>query len=185
MKRIFDLVATFFGFLILFPVIILTALMVVSKLGLPVFFKQFRPGLNGKLFSMYKFRTMSNEYDIEGKLLSDELRLTKFGKFLRSSSLDEIPELWNVIKGDMSLVGPRPNVKPETDLYTNIEKGLLLVRPGITDFSSIVFSDEGDILEGSVDPDLTYNQIIRPWKSRLAIFYTKNSNMIIDIKIIS
>ena len=108
MKRIFDLVVTFFGLLILLPLIVLIALMVRGALGSPIFFKQERPGLNGDIFNMYKFRTMTNECDKNGALKSDGVRLTEFGKFLRSTSLDELPGLWNVLKGDMSLVGPRP-----------------------------------------------------------------------------
>jgi lipopolysaccharide/colanic/teichoic acid biosynthesis glycosyltransferase len=101
----------------------------------------------------------------------DDPRITSLGKFIRRFKLDEIPQLWNVLKGEMSLVGPRPNVERETVLYTQDEKRLLRVRPGITDLASIVFADEGDILEGSTDPDLKYNQVIRPWKSRLGLLY--------------
>ena len=108
MKRVFDLVITFIGLLLLVPVIILVAVLVRLKLGPVIFFKQVRPGLNGDIFNMYKFRSMTNECDKNGNLLSDEARLTKFGNFLRSTSLDELPGLWNVLKGDMSLVGPRP-----------------------------------------------------------------------------
>ena len=114
---------------------------------------------------------------------SNDSRITKLGSYLRKFKLDEIPQLINVLFGQMSLVGPRPNVKRETDMYTNEEKLILNIRPGITDFS-IVFSDEGEILKGSKDPDLDYNKLIRPWKSRLAIFYIKNSTILIDIKII-
>jgi len=101
----------------------------------------------------------------------DDPRITSLGRFIRRFKLDEIPQLWNVLRGEMSLVGPRPNVQRETVLYTADEKRLLSVRPGITDLASIVFADEGEILEGSDDPDLRYNQIIRPWKSRLGLLY--------------
>ena len=107
-KRIFDIILTLIGVLFLFPVILLTAFMVKIKLGSPLFFKQERPGLKGKPFFIYKYRTMTIEYDKNGALLADKDRLTNFGKFLRSSSLDELPGLWSVLKGDMSLVGPRP-----------------------------------------------------------------------------
>ena len=110
MKRIFDLVVTFFGLLILLPLIVLIALIVRGALGSPIFFKQARPGLNGELFNMYKFRSMTNECDKDGNLLNDEVRLTEFDKFLRSTGLDELPGLWNVLKGDMSLVGTSPLV---------------------------------------------------------------------------
>jgi lipopolysaccharide/colanic/teichoic acid biosynthesis glycosyltransferase len=105
---------------------------------------------------------------------------------VRRAKLDEITQLWNVLVGHMSLVGPRPNVKRETDLYTVDERRLLNVRPGITDLASIVFSDEGDILRGSADPDLRYNQVIRPWKSRLALLYVDSvASVVLDLRIIA
>ena len=109
-KRLFDLISSFVGLLFLLPVIVLIVLLVRLKIGSPIFFKQARPGLNGNLFNMYKLRSMTSECDKDGNLLSDEVRLTKFGKFLRSTSLDELPGLWNVLKGDMSLVGASPLV---------------------------------------------------------------------------
>jgi len=115
---------------------------------------------------------------------SNDKRITGVGTFIRRYKLDELSQLWNVLIGDMSLVGPRPNVKRETDLYTNEEKKLLTVRPGITDFSSIVFSDEGDILKDEKDPDIAYNQLIRPGKSMLGIFYIEKRSFIVDIKLI-
>jgi Sugar transferases involved in lipopolysaccharide synthesis len=115
---------------------------------------------------------------------SDDARITKVGSLIRKYKLDELTQLWNVLLGDMSLVGPRPNVQRDVNLYSDIEKKLLTVRPGITDFSSIVFSDEGDILEGESDPDLAYNQLIRPWKSRLGILYIENRNTFLDFRLI-
>ena len=97
--------------------------------------------------------------------------------------MDEVPQLWNVLIGDMSLVGPRPNVKRETDLYTYEEKRLLSVRPGITDFASIVFADEGEVLAGKLDPDLAYNQLIRPYKSRLGLFYIEQKSVFLDMEL--
>ena len=115
---------------------------------------------------------------------ANDSRITLIGKFIRKFKLDEISQLWNVLLGDMSLVGPRPNVKTETDIYTDEENLLLSVKPGITDFSSIVFSDEGDILADKIDPDLSYNQLIRPWKSRLGLIYIKNQSLLLDIELI-
>tara|TARA_B110000211_G_C14086039_1_gene556747 strand:- start:3145 stop:3699 length:555 start_codon:yes stop_codon:yes gene_type:complete len=115
---------------------------------------------------------------------SSDTRITPVGHFIRNYKLDELTQLWNVLLGDMSLVGPRPNVITETDLYTNDEKKLLSVRPGITDFSSIVFSDEGDLLKDKEDPDLAYNQLIRPWKSRLGLVYIEHQSVFLDLKII-
>jgi lipopolysaccharide/colanic/teichoic acid biosynthesis glycosyltransferase len=115
----------------------------------------------------------------------DDPRITRIGRFIRRYKLDEVPQLWNVLKGDMSLVGPRPHVARETALYTPEEKRLLGVRPGITDLASIVFSDEGEVLQGAVDPDLTYNQLIRPWKSRLGLLYVDRMGPVgLDLRII-
>jgi lipopolysaccharide/colanic/teichoic acid biosynthesis glycosyltransferase len=120
-----------------------------------------------------KFRSMVIRADKTGvdSTAGDDPRITALGRTIRRFKFDEIPQLWNVLVGQMSLVGPRPNVERETVLYTADEKRLLSARPGITDLASIVFSDEGEILQGSSDPDLRYNQVIRPWKSRLALLY--------------
>ena len=112
------------------------------------------------------------------------MRITSIGHVIRKYKLDELTQLWNVLIGDMSLVGPRPNTFGETALYTPLEKKLLTVKPGITDFSSIVFSDEGEILKNKNDPDLSYNQLIRPWKSRLGLIYIENQSLLLDLKII-
>ncbi|MGA8028016.1 MAG: sugar transferase, partial [Bryobacteraceae bacterium] len=111
-------------------------------------------------------------------------RITPVGRFVRAYKLDELIQLWNVLKGDMSLVGPRPQALTDAAMYTDVEKRMLTVRPGITDAASIVFSDEGDILKGSADPDLLYNQIIRPWKSRLALAYIDHRNFLVDLRLI-
>ena len=115
---------------------------------------------------------------------SNDSRITPIGNVIRRYKIDEIPQLINVVLGQMSLVGPRPQVLSDVKLYTSEENGLLKMKPGITDFSSIVFADEGDILEGSSDPDLKYNQIIRPWKSRFGLLYIQKRNFYLDIKII-
>jgi len=116
---------------------------------------------------------------------ANDMRITPVGHFIRSYKLDELTQLWNVLKGDMSLVGPRPNVKRETDLYTSQEKRLLSIKPGITDFASIVFSDEGEILANKADPDIAYNQLIRPGKSRLGLFYIEHKNILVDLLLIA
>jgi lipopolysaccharide/colanic/teichoic acid biosynthesis glycosyltransferase len=113
-----------------------------------------------------------------------DVRITPLGSFIRRFKLDEIPQLLNVIKGEMSLVGPRPNVRREVDLYTDEELKLLRVNPGISDIASIVFSDEGEILQSEEDPDIAYNQLIRPWKSRLGLFYISHQNFLLDLKVI-
>jgi len=168
MKRIFDLVVTFFGLLLLLPIITLTALILISKLGLPIFFKQSRPGLNRKIFNIYKFRTMTDECDRDGILLSDELRLTKFGKFLRSTSLDELPSLWNVLKNDMSLVGPRPLLLEYLPLYSTQQARRHEVKPGITGWAQI---------NGR-------NAITWGEKFDLDVWYVDNQSIWLDIKIL-
>jgi len=186
MKRLIDFIFSFIGILIFSPLIIVFSILIwLQDFHNPFYFAD-RVGKNFKIFKMVKFRSMIVNADLSGvdSTSSNDQRITKLGSFIRKYKLDEIPQLFNVILGQMSLVGPRPNVKRETDLYTEDEKLILSFRPGITDFSSIVFSDEGEILKDSHDPDLDYNQLIRPWKSRLAIFYVQNSNLIIDIKII-
>lgn len=186
MKRIIDILASFFGLLLLSPILVPLLLLVWLQDFSNPFYIAPRVGKNEKIFKMFKLRSMKVNADKSGvdSTSSNDNRITKVGKFIRKFKLDELSQLINVFIGDMSLVGPRPNVKRETDLYTKAEKGLLKVKPGITDFSSIIFSDEGDILENSSDPDLDYNKLIRPWKSRLGLFYIENSNLIMDLKLI-
>ena len=136
-KRVFDLVVTVPALLVLAPLLGITALLVRVRLGYPVLFRQMRPGLHGKPFELIKFRTMSNERDAEGALLPDAERLTRFGRFLRSASLDELPELWNVLKGEMSLVGPRPLLMEYLPLYSKEQARRHEVRPGITGWAQV------------------------------------------------
>ena len=144
-----------------------------------------RVGKNEVPFNMVKLRSMIVNADKSGvdSTSSSDSRITPIGHLIRKFKLDELTQLWNVLVGEMSLVGPRPNVFSETSIYTNKEKELLLVKPGITDLSSIVFSDEGDILKDKEDPDLSYNQIIRPWKSRLGLVYIENQTLLLDIQL--
>jgi lipopolysaccharide/colanic/teichoic acid biosynthesis glycosyltransferase len=136
-KRLIDIVVSGLGLLVLSPLFILIGIMVWIKLGRPIFFTQIRPGLNAKPFKMVKFRTMRDSRDSIGDLLPDELRLTKLGKFLRSTSLDELPELWNVLKGDMSLVGPRPLLMEYLPLYSREQYRRHEVKPGITGLAQV------------------------------------------------
>lgn len=131
-KRPMDFILALLAIIILSPVFIIVAILVKINLGSPIVFKQQRPGLNAKIFTMYKFRTMTNERDENGDLLPNEQRLTKFGKFLRSTSLDELPELFNILKGDMSLIGPRPLLVEYLPLYNNHQKRRHEVRPGLS-----------------------------------------------------
>lgn len=136
-KRFLDVVLSGGALLALSPVLLITAILVHMKLGSPVIFCQERPGKDEKIFKMYKFRSMTSETDENGKLLPDEVRLTKFGKILRSTSLDELPELWNIFKGDMSIVGPRPLLASYLPFYTEEERHRHDVRPGLTGLAQV------------------------------------------------
>lgn len=136
-KRLLDIILSFIALVVLSPVLLIVAILVRSKLGSPVIFKQQRPGLHEKIFTLYKFRTMTDKKDEAGNLLSDEIRLTKFGKSLRSTSLDELPELFNIFKGDMSIVGPRPLLVRYLPFYSDQQKHRHDVRPGFTGYAQV------------------------------------------------
>ncbi|MWJ27523.1 sugar transferase [Halomonas sp. ZH2S] len=167
-KRQFDFIASLIGLILLSPVLAIMALLVRYKLGAPVLFRQVRPGLHGKPFKMVKFRSMRDAYNAEGKPLPDSERITPFGRFLRSTSLDELPELWNVLKGDMSLVGPRPLLMEYMDYYTEEEMLRHTVRPGITGLAQVT------------------GRNATTWNGRLAydVQYVKTQTLWLDIKII-
>lgn len=131
-KRFFDIVSSLIAIIVLSPVLVITSILVRTKLGSPVLFKQERPGKDEKIFTLMKFRTMTDERDENGELLPDEVRLTKFGKFLRSTSIDELPELFNILKGDMSVIGPRPLLVQYLPYYTEEERHRHDVRPGLS-----------------------------------------------------
>lgn len=187
MKRLFDLLASIILIILFSPLILFFSLLIWQQDWHSPFYVANRVGRNEKLFKMIKFRSMVLNADKTGvgSTSSNDSRITSTGHFIRRFKIDEIPNIFNILFGQMSFVGPRPNVKVETDLYTNEEKLLLSVRPGITDLASIVFADEGDILIGSQDPDLDYNKLIRPWKSRLGIFYIKNQTFFLDLGLIA
>jgi len=186
MKRIIDFILSLIGLVLASPILLPTIFLVWIQDWHSPFYIAPRVGKNERLFKMLKLRSMIVNADKSGvdSTSSNDKRITGVGRFIRKYKLDELSQLWNVLIGDMSLVGPRPNVKRETDLYTIEEKKLLSVRPGITDFSSIVFSDEGEILKDQEDPDIAYNQLIRPGKSMLGIFYINNRDVILDFKLI-
>jgi undecaprenyl phosphate N,N'-diacetylbacillosamine 1-phosphate transferase len=137
LKRPMDFILSVIAIIVLSPVFLIIAILVRTKLGSPVLFKQKRPGHNEKIFMMYKFRTMTDEKDENGELLPDSVRLTKFGKFLRSTSLDEIPELFNILKGDMSIIGPRPLLVQYLPLYNDYQKRRHEVRPGLSGLAQV------------------------------------------------
>lgn len=168
LKRIIDLLVTFWLFVSLIPILLIIGVWVVIKHGSPLFFTQIRPGLHSKPFKMVKFRTMTNAKDAHGNLLPDAERLTKFGRFLRSTSLDELPELWNVLKGDMSLVGPRPLLMEYLPLYTPEQARRYEVRPGITGWAQINGRNAIDWEE----------------KFKLDVWYVDNQSFWLDLKIL-
>ena len=168
LKRIFDILASAFGLLLLSPVILIVAWQVSRKLGSPVFFRQTRPGLHGKPFEMVKFRTMLDAQDENGNPLPDSERMTPFGRFLRSTSLDELPELWNVLKGDMSLVGPRPLLMEYLPLYSKEQYRRHEARPGVTGWAQV---------NGR-------NAISWEDKFRLDVWYVGNQSLWLDVKIL-
>ncbi len=186
MKRFFDIAASFVGLVILSPFLLLGTLLVWLQDFHSPFYVPWRMGRAGKKFRMMKLRSMVHQADTTGvsSTAGDDPRITWVGRIIRQFKLDEFPQLWNVLEGEMSLVGPRPNVEDETRLYTSEEKHLLDVRPGITDMASIVFADESDILKGHDDPDLAYNQLVRPWKSRLGLLYVKHFSFWLDLRLI-
>ncbi|MBH0087503.1 sugar transferase [Pseudoalteromonas sp. NSLLW218] len=168
MKRLFDFLVALCVLLILFPVIIVVAILIRFKLGSPILFTQNRPGLNGKVFKMMKFRSMLDGKDKHGNLLPDDERMTKFGTFLRSTSLDELPGLFNVLKGDMSLVGPRPLLVQYLPLYSSEQARRHNVRPGITGWAQV---------NGR-------NAISWEQKFKLDVWYVNNQSFLLDIKIL-
>lgn len=185
MKRLFDIVASAAGLLLASPVLLPVMFLVWRHDRHSPFYVAPRVGRGGGAFSMVKLRSMVINADKSGvdSTGANDRRITPVGHFIRRYKLDELTQLWNVLKGDMSLVGPRPNVKRETDLYTAAERRLLDVKPGITDFASIVFSDEGDILKDQADPDIAYNQLIRPGKGHLGLYYIEHRSLWLDIRL--
>lgn len=167
-KRLFDIVASFIALVLFMPILIIIGLLIRQNLGSPVLFRQTRPGLNGKAFEMVKFRTMKDAFDVNGNPLPDSERITPFGNKLRNTSLDELPELWNVLKGDMSLVGPRPLLMQYLPLYSKEQARRHDVRPGVTGWAQI---------NGR-------NAISWEDKFKLDVWYVENHNFLLDLKIL-
>lgn len=170
-KRAIDIVLSGGAIIVLSPVMLITALLVRKKLGKPVLFCQIRPGKNNQLFRMYKFRSMTDEKDSEGNLLPDEIRLTLFGKKLRETSLDELPELFNILKGDMSIVGPRPQLVRDMVFMTEEQKQRHIVRPGLTGLAQ-VRGRNAISWDGKLAIDLEYVENISFWNDIKIIFAT-------------
>ena len=187
MKRAFDVCVAAAALVVLSPVLVVIAAAIKLRSTGPVLYFGSRVGRNGVPFRMCKFRTMVVNADkIGGPSTSDDdARMTPIGSLMRRYKLDELPQLWNVLVGEMSLVGPRPEVRQEVDKYTPEERQLLTVRPGITDYASIRFHNEGEILRGSADPHEAYLRLIRPEKVRLGLEYVRTASFGGDLKIIA
>lgn len=186
-KRVVDIVVSAAGLIVTSPLLLLFAIAVWLQDYHSPFHIADRVGLRGQSFKMIKLRSMVVDAAKSGVTSTSDVdnRITFVGRLIRKLKLDEVTQLWNVLIGDMSLVGPRPNVaRWGVDLYTQEEMRLLSVRPGITDFSSIVFADEGAILSNEDHPDLAYNQLIRPWKSRLSLLYIDRQTIWLDAKLV-
>ncbi len=185
-KRLLDIVLSIIGLVLASPVLLPVMFLVWFQDRHSPFYVAPRVGRDGVPFRMFKLRSMIMNADRKGasSTKNDDNRITPVGHFIRRCKLDELTQLWNVIIGDMSLVGPRPQVQSGVDLYTTSERGLLRVRPGITDFASIVFADEGTILAGHADPDAGYNMLIRPGKSALGLFYIEHRSVALDLRLI-
>ena len=182
------MVALVFALLIavaVLPIVLFFALLIFLYDRRNPFYVSVRIGKNGKPFKMVKLRSMcvdSWKYKIDSTA-NDDPRITPIGKIVRKFKIDELAQIINILKGDMNIVGPRPQVETEVNHYTSVERAILKVKPGITDIASIVFADEGDILNGAKDPDLLYAQVERPWKSRLALLYVEHASVWLDLRL--
>jgi lipopolysaccharide/colanic/teichoic acid biosynthesis glycosyltransferase len=186
MKRLFDVLIAVAALIFTVPILIFFGFLVwMQDFKSPIFLGE-RVGKEFSIFQMIKLRSMivgADKTQVDSTSKHDN-RITTVGRLIRKFKLDEFSQLINVLRGDMSIVGPRPNIAREVDLYTDIERKLLTVLPGITDFASIVFADEAEILEGHPDANIAYNQLIRPWKSKLGLFYVEKKSLIMDLTIV-
>ena len=188
LKRLFDILVAGLGLLVLSPFLLLIAIAIKLESQGPVFYRGVRVGRHGKPFRMFKFRSMQVDADKRGasSTSAGDPRVTRCGRFIRKLKLDEFSQLINVLTGDLSLVGPRPEVQKFVDLYTEEEMAILTVRPGITDWASIKFHNEGEIIEASgiADADEAYATLIRPEKLRLQLKYVRERSLALDVRLI-
>lgn len=184
-KRFIDITSALIVLAISTPLFVIISFLIKQESHGPIIYRQTRVGKDNKPFTMYKFRTMTTDPDKIGasSTSDDDPRITKIGATLRKYKLDELPQFINVLKGEMSIVGPRPQVQWAVDLYTNEEKKILCVKPGVTDYASIEFSNEGEILKGSRDPDKKYLIKIHPKKTQLQLKYIREHSLFCDLKI--
>jgi len=186
LKRLFDIVFSIIILIVLFPLFLIISLWIIIDDGFPVFYLQERIGKDFKPFKLIKFRTMYKDADKKGLLTvsSKDNRITPSGYYLRKFKLDELPQFINVLKGEMSIVGPRPEVKKYVELYNDEQKKVLSVKPGITDEASLKYIDESDVLARSENPEWTYINEVMPEKLKINLQYIKNQNLLYDLKII-
>jgi len=186
MKRLFDIIFSLIVLVILLPIFLLLALAIVIDSPGGPFYKQERIGKGGEPFYLLKFRSMHPFADKRGKLTvgTSDPRITRMGRFIRKYKLDEFPQLINVIKGEMSIVGPRPEVAKYVDLYTNEQRQVLTIRPGLTDYASLKYFDENDLLAKAEDPEKEYTEVIMPAKLKLNLEYIEKKSLATDLKII-
>lgn len=187
LKRLFDILFSILGLILSSAFLLIIAFLIKREDGGPVFYRGVRVGRYGRPFRIFKFRTMVANAEKRGgpSTADDDPRITKVGRFFRKYKLDELPQLINVLKGEMSFVGPRPEVQYYVDMFTEKEQTILNVRPGMTDWASLWNPDEGAILAGSPDPEKTYMEKIRPEKIRLQLKYVRERSFWIDFKIIA
>ncbi|MBL7889142.1 MAG: sugar transferase [Bacteroidia bacterium] len=185
-KRIFDIFLSLIGLILLLPVFLLIAIIIVVDSRGGVFYRQVRVGKNAKDFRLFKFRSMRTDADKKGLLTvgGKDSRITRVGYYIRKYKVDELPQLINVLIGDMSLVGPRPEVRRYTDLYNSEQQKVLSVKPGITDYASIEYSNENELLGKASDPEKVYIEEIMPAKLKLNLKYIAEQGVITDLKII-
>lgn len=184
-KRIFDFLASFFGLLLIWPLLLVVAIMIKVKMpGGPAIFQQKRVGQHGKLFTMYKFRSMIVGHSGASVSVRGESRITPFGAKIRKYKIDELPELWNVLIGDMSLVGPRPDVPGYADKLEGENRKMLLLKPGITGPASLKYKNEEEILAEQEDPIKYNDEVIFPDKVKINIYYLENWSFYKDLEII-
>lgn len=186
MKRLFDIVASGIGLILLSPIFLILSIMIVIDSPGGVFFRGPRVGKNGKTFRIFKFRSMVKDCEGKGKwnVGDNDDRITRTGHFLRKTKLDEIPQLINVFIGDMSFVGPRPELQVYVDMYTEEEKKILDLKPGITDYASMVNIAQFETFTKAIDPDVAYLKYIRPLKLKLQLFYREHHSFWGDIRLI-
>lgn len=184
MKRSFDVISAFMALLLLMPLLLLVSLLIKLTMPGPVLFRQTRIGFGGRPFTIYKFRSMKVNRSKVSITLSSDNRITPLGRFLRRSKIDELPQLWNILRGDMSVVGPRPDVPGYSDMLQGSDQLLWTVRPGLTGLDSISYPDEETILDQQPDPQKYYDEVLWPDKVRLNLAYIKNRSFWMDIAII-